>query len=399
MPLRLRRPSPLTLLCAGLLVVYAVQMGRYLAASHGIYDPYGYLIGRDFANTWLGARMVADGQVLALYDREQYRLALDAAFGANFPDHFWLYPPHYIFLVLPFGLESYLGSYALWVALTFAVYAGAVVPGQPGRWPLLVVVLALAPSTFLSAFLGQNGLVSAALFVGGLRLLEARPVLAGVLFGLLTMKPQLGVLIPLALLAAGAWRTIAAAAVTAVLLVGASAVVFGTAPWLDFFGKTTALQAAHLTTAITGWHQLMVTPFVAMRHLGLSSTVGYAVNGVTALLAAAAVLWAWRQAVPAALRHAVLIVATFLAVPYALAYDLTVVSAAVVLLWLALPAEQRTLGFRVMAFLVWVLPFANQTANNAGLPIGALVLGGFLVLLLRMTARAAGQRVGGAVSE
>jgi hypothetical protein len=373
-----------------------VQTARYLAASNGIYDPFGYLIGRDFVNTWLGARMAGDGHVLALYDRAQYRLALDANFGTDFPDHFWLYPPHYIFLVLPFGLLPYLWSYVLWVVLTFAAYAAATVTAQPAPWRVTAVLL-LAPASFLNAFLGQNGFLSAALFVGGLRLLDSRPMLAGILFGLLTVKPQLGVLIPIALLLVGAWRTIAAAAATAVLLIGASVVVFGTAPWVDFLTKTTGLQTLHLTTAITGWHYLMVTPFVAMRHLGFSSDVGYAVNAVTAVLAAASVVWAWRQPAPAALRHAALIVATFLAVPYALAYDLTVVSVAVVMVWFAVPAAERTLGIRVMLFLVWMLPFVNHPANGAGVPPGAVVLAALLVLILRLIARSC-QR-GGAVSE
>ncbi len=44
--------------------------------------------------------------------------------------------------------------------------------------------------------------------IGACRLLGRRPVLAGVLFGLAAVKPQLGLLVPVALISARQWRSV-----------------------------------------------------------------------------------------------------------------------------------------------------------------------------------------------
>ena len=63
-------------------------------------------------------------------------------------------------------------------------------------------MLALAfPATFINLFHGQNGFLNAALLGAALLALDRRPVVAGILFGLLSYKPHLGLLVPLALLA------------------------------------------------------------------------------------------------------------------------------------------------------------------------------------------------------
>ena len=79
----------------------------------------------------------------------------------------------------------------------------------------------------INAFFGQNGAFTAALLVGGLLAAPKRPILAGVLFGLLTVKPQLGILIPFCLLASRNWRAFASAAVTTVTLVLLTGLAFG----------------------------------------------------------------------------------------------------------------------------------------------------------------------------
>ncbi|WP_443798111.1 glycosyltransferase 87 family protein, partial [Burkholderia vietnamiensis] len=61
---------------------------------------------------------------------------------------------------------------------------------------------------------GQTSLASAALAGLGLLALNRRPVAAGICFALLTVKPQIAVLFPLALLCAAQWRALAAWAAT-----------------------------------------------------------------------------------------------------------------------------------------------------------------------------------------
>jgi hypothetical protein len=73
-------------------------------------------------------------------------------------------------------------------------------PEEVGVSPLAAASL---PAVFINIAHGHNGFLTAALFGGGLLLLERREMLAGILFGLLCYKPQFGVLIPLALAAGG----------------------------------------------------------------------------------------------------------------------------------------------------------------------------------------------------
>jgi len=137
----------------------------------------------------------------------------------------WHYPPTFLLAVLPLGLLAYpaalgvftLAGAGLWAALVRRVAA------DRRAW----IVAAAAPAGLINLLDGQNGFLTAALAGFALLLLARRPVLAGVLIGLLAIKPHLAVLFPLALLADRQWRAIAAAAITAALFAATSIAVFG----------------------------------------------------------------------------------------------------------------------------------------------------------------------------
>src|SRR3546814_13973031 len=94
-----------------------------------------------------------------------------------------------------------------------------------------------------------NGFLTGALLIGGLRLLGTKPIVAGILFGILTVKPQLGILLPFALLAARQWTAIAAAGATTVLLVGISVLLFGWESWQAYIDLVIPLQTAKIGRA------------------------------------------------------------------------------------------------------------------------------------------------------
>jgi hypothetical protein len=74
--------------------------------------------------------------------------------------------------------------------------------------------IAGAPSTYLQDVEQKSGFLSAALLLTGWRLTPPRAPVAGVMFALLTFKPQLGLVIPVQVVPAGCWRTLAPAVVT-----------------------------------------------------------------------------------------------------------------------------------------------------------------------------------------
>ncbi|MGB8438107.1 MAG: glycosyltransferase family 87 protein, partial [Candidatus Acidiferrales bacterium] len=165
------------------------------------WDAIDAVIGRDFLNIWMGGRAALAGGPAAWFDVNAYNAAIRALLApnpANEYRYYWSYPPDILLFTWPFGLMPYLLAYVSWCAIgIFAFVATAARWGGIERKNLFFV--ALAPAVAVTVFFGQNGLLTAALLVGGLALLDRKPVLAGVLFGVLTIKPQLGILLPVML--------------------------------------------------------------------------------------------------------------------------------------------------------------------------------------------------------
>ena len=146
--------------------------------------------------------------------------------------HPWVYPPYTLLLALPFGLLPWWANYAVFQGLSLAGFVAALsLWAPPGRrWVFILGVLGCAATAFTFGS-GQNSFLTAGLVTGGIWLMHRRGVAAGVLLGLLAFKQQLAVLVPVALAAAGAWRAMAAAAVTVAVLLAGSLVVPGVAMW------------------------------------------------------------------------------------------------------------------------------------------------------------------------
>ena len=119
-------------------------------------------------------------------------------------------------------------------------------------------------------------------------MIERRPALAGVLIGLLTYKPHLGLLFPIALIAGGHWRAFATATIAAVLIAAASWLVFGSESWNAFFASIGHTSQAFLSDGWADWSKLH-TAFGLTRTLGGSETLAWTMQIAVALLAAVGV--------------------------------------------------------------------------------------------------------------
>ena len=245
----------------------------------------GYYLGLDFVNYWTGGRLALSGAVGILYDVQAYNELLRRWFAPAEQFMIFSYPPNALPLLAPLGLLPYLAAYPLWLGLGTAAFFAAAL----GRWPQradawLVVALALSPILWVNLNFGQLGLILALVFVGALRLLPERPVLAGILIGLLTIKPQLGILLPLVLVLTGSWRAFAAAAVTALLLVGLSILLYDVSPWQAWWTETAQAQIAFLSHMNSFFVTQMTSPFIALRFLGASVATALAFQAVVAAL-------------------------------------------------------------------------------------------------------------------
>jgi hypothetical protein len=241
----------------------------------------------------------------------------------------------------------------------------------------------LVPAIAVNLLYGQNGTLTVALLIAGMRLVPVRPVLGGILLGLLSYKPQFGVLVALALVASGSWRTAVAAGVTALLLVLASLAAFGIEPWLAWYRGIPEFEAILLGQRARLEH-LMPTALSNALALGASDRVAGLIQSGVTILAAAAVWYAFRRnrGRPAI---AVLAVSALLGSPYAFIYDLTLTGAAIALIAAAGG------GFSAIEIAVVVAALALPPAMLLNLvpPVAASVNLALLIVLLRRVRPAA----------
>jgi hypothetical protein len=169
--------------------------------SRDLVDREGKPLGADFITFYAASELALQGRLAEAYDPSHMLAAERAAVPANIETFPWLYPPSFALAVLPLALMPYVLALVVFLGVTLALYLWLVYRVLPDR---RAVVAALAFSgAFVNAMSGQNGFLTTALLGGGLLLLESRPVLAGALIGLLTVKPHLGLLLPFALAPGG----------------------------------------------------------------------------------------------------------------------------------------------------------------------------------------------------
>ncbi len=341
---------PLRIVLAILLALSAAFVGLCLQSVVTAAPSYKF---GDFQALWTSADLAHDGDAAINYDSDalharQVALGMPAGELNPFP-----YPPIFLLLLAPLGGLPRATAYAIFMGASLALYAWASIAGRWRDGPRLLGALA-APSTGINLIFGQSGFLSGGLILGGLALAERRPLVAGALVALTAYKPQLAVLLPVALIAAGLWRTIAAAAATLLACAVATTIAFGA----DIWARWVAALAAYSQMAMVD--RLMPTIAASLRVAGASAGVASAAQAVAALAVALVVWRACRGGItPRA--TALVAVGTFLATPHALNYDLTMMTAAA--LWYADRRLRATSSLFVGELVVLVLALALPLAE------------------------------------
>jgi alpha-1,2-mannosyltransferase len=331
-------------------LVAGLEVG-YLVTSPLPYDPVGYLIGRDFVNTWLGAQLALTGDPAPYFGIDAYWALLAEKFGPAYPLHIWSYPPHFLLFSWPLGFMPYMTAYIVYCVLGLILYVVVVNEGRRRIDHLLLLVL--SPAVTLNIWTGQNGFVTTALLVGGLIMLDRRPILAGVLFGLLSIKPQLGVLLPLILALTGRWRTIAAAAVTIVALVVVASIAFGWKIWPAYWYDAMPTQSKVVLDGFSHYMVHMPTAFMNAKVAGLPLMAAIVIQAAVSVATIAAVAWTFRRRRDPDLSTALFVTAIFTVTPYAFNYDMVVFS------WVMIKLMDRTDNDRWdygLMLAVWAVP-------------------------------------------
>jgi len=373
-----------------LLVVYMAAIVGWIALSNGLIDRNGKPIGTDFSSFYAAGSLVLEGHAGEVYNIAAHYAREQQLFGAATPYFGWFYPPIFLFLAAPLALLPYLLALAVWQGVTFALYLAVIAAilrdlrrssGTIARIWLLAA--AAFPAVFINLGHGQNGFLTASLLGSALLTLPQRPLLSGVLFGLLAYKPQFALVIPCALLAAGQWRTIFAAAATVIVLVGAAYLAFGPDIWWSFAASTETSRKLLLEQGDVGFEKLQ-SVFAAIRLWGGGISLAYVVQAAVSVTAIASTAWVWRASVDYRLKAALLMVATLLGSPHALDYDLMIMAPAIAFFI----AASMSGGFRdceiSLLAMTWMAPLlARGLAGAIGIPLGLMAIITLYALLMR----------------
>jgi Glycosyltransferase family 87 len=341
-------------------------------------DKATLVLGRDFLNLWMYGRALFDAEPARFYDIATYNAELAKLLGPFYPGQNWPNPPTALVVMAPFGALAYFPALIAW--FTSGVLAFCLAGRRELADIRLLAVVLVSPAALLCVISGQSSLLTTAALLAIFAWLDKRPVIAGVLIGLLTVKPQLGVLFPIALIASARWRVFGAAALTALALMAASTALGGVEGWQAYITKALPLQREVLADA-TGtampWH---ATIFMNVRGL-VGNSIGEAMQlafTFAAVVAVAAAFRYRRDGNPALLR-ALFLACTASASPYMGIYDLLPLTFAAVALLAA--GELDATGRRLAQLVFWA-PALQLLFGNLQLPGPGFIAPAFAAYLM-----------------
>jgi glycosyl transferase family 87 len=370
-------PAALINVCFVLFVINVCFFPTAYFSHWWIYDPEGRGIPMDFVNVWAAGRLVLEGHAALAYDWDIQKQVELALLQQDFPGYFaWHYPPPFLFVASLLAQFPYAAAFVGWVSaslLPYLVMMRAIV-GRPFGWLLAIAF----PMVFNNTMAGQNGFLTASLIGGTLYLLPVRPVLAGVCLGLLSYKPQYGLLFPIVLIAASQWTVFFTAAAVAVAMAFASWLAFGTESWQAFFHWMPMFSQAFLTEGKATWWKLQ-SLFSLVRYLGGTEELAWTFQWIVSAAVVVVLVTMWRSRIRYSLKAAALATGTLLTTPYLFMYDMMVLAVAVAFLIRAgLRSGLRSYELPALGCalaLIVTFDFSGQPLGlGATLIVGGLVL-------------------------
>lgn len=339
-------------------------LAMLVTTSRAGVDRNGFLLGTDFLSFWTVGRML--GQHADIYDQAAHIAAQQVYFTQADAFTAFFYPPPFLPFCWPLGWLPYFPALAVWLVVTGALFVFTVLHwmrARPIAAPAWLLLLAF-PASVIQITHGQTAFLLAGLLMLGALWVRGWPVLAGIAFGLATIKPQFGLMVPLVLVLTGEWRVIAWAALSTVALAGISALMFGAGAWTEWYALTRAAQNA--MDAGTVGYAKMVSPFAGAMLLGIPAPLSYIVQGaISVTVAAMLAMVGWRRTYTPEL-GALMLVGAVLVTPFVLDYDLLLLVPAMIVI----AASPYRSWEKLAVFLAFAVPaFARPVGMNLHLPI------------------------------
>lgn len=263
----------------------------------------------DFLSFWAAGRMIVTGHSAGIYDIAAHRAVEQSVTPVGTLP--FAYPPPFALIFAPFALVRFGIAFTAWLLVTGALYAAAAREWMRTRFAFA------QPAVLINGIVGQGAFLTSALLLGGLKLLRAKPLVGGAILGALVIKPQLGLMLPVAMIAGREWRAIGGATVSAMLLLLCGWLIVGSSGYAAFLGMLSTMST-FLAAGRWPWHEL-ASVYGFLRFFGVPATAALAVHGGVAICAALIVWRAWREAREG--KEALLAAATLLGPPYLFSYD------------------------------------------------------------------------------
>jgi hypothetical protein len=336
------------------------------------------LLSMDFCWMWVSGKLAASSDPSLIYSPAAFTEALRTLLGTD-RCHFlhFSYPPTILFFTYPLGLLPYIPAFLVWMVATLALYLAAVYTIVPRP---AAVIAALTPLAVpLNVLLGHNGFLTAGLIGWSLILVERWPWLCGMVVGLLSYKPHFGILFPFVFLASRNWRVLASAAAMSTFLGVAAGFEFGYQAWESFINLLHERNSALSTDGVI---LVLQSVYGSLDWAGATIWFSWTVHLTVALLVTIAICVVWTSRIPRNLKASILCVGVVTVTPYALQYDLCILSIAVALFVKDglssgfLPGERTAVLICLAALLLWF----------AEIRIGPVVYGVLLLLIARRIA-------------
>lgn len=371
-------PRALLIGCLVLCAINVALLQNGFTAHWWISDENGLGIPTDFVNVWSAGRLVLDGHPALAYDWDIQKQVQVAVLGQSYDGNFaWHYPPPFLFVAGMLAQFPYAVAYVGWAAASFLPYLAAMRAIVGRSFGFLLA--AAFPVVFTNTLVGQNGFLTASLIGGTLVLMPKRPVLSGICLGLLSYKPQYGLLFPLVLIAAAQWRVFFTAGVIAVLLAALSWFAFGTESWQAFVHWMPMFDKAFLVEGRAPWGKIQ-SIFALTRYFGGPETLAWVLQWIMSGAVAILLVLLWRgRNVPYLLKAAALAVGTLLVTPYLFLYDEMVLAIAVAfLVRIGLDegfARHELPALGLVAALLMIFPLLGAPTGFAATLVVATLIG------------------------
>lgn len=279
---------------------------------------------RDFIAFWATSKLTLAGHPDAAYKLENITSIIKTTVGYEelLP---WLYPPTHQILITPLALLPYKLAYGIFILISLIAYIYSCNKIAKNNKTIILGAISF-PAIYLCGIYGQNSILTASIAILSIYYIKKRPLISGLLVGLLATKPQLALVFPIVLLAGFHWKAILSAIATQATLVIISLYFLGKSTWLAFF-KTIEQPKQWMESGQLSWED-MISTFAFSKTLGADTAIAYAIHLSVAALFIFVAIAAWNKSDNINLRGSSLALAALATTPYAQEYELV---------WLIIP--------------------------------------------------------------